>query len=58
MNNNPAYKVAETDRISVDKMHFEVIGLQPKYNHADAEKVKNEIETKLFNIFKKYVSEL
>ena len=58
MNNNPAYNAADTDRISVDKMHFDVIGLQPKYNNADAERVKSEIETKLFDIFKKYVSEL
>ena len=40
-----------TDKISLDKMNFTVINRRPK---ADA-KEKSEIETKLFNIFKKYV---
>lgn len=56
MKDNTAYNVTETSKISLNKMNFEVINLHPKYSHTDAETAKSEIETKLFNIFKKYVS--
>lgn len=56
MKDNTAYNITETSKISLNKMNFEVINLHPKYNHTDAEVAKSEIETKLFNIFKKYAS--
>ena len=56
MKDNTAYNVTETSKISLNKMNFEVINLHPKYSHTDAEAAKFEIETKLFNIFKKYAS--
>lgn len=56
MKDNTAYNITETSKISLNKMNFEVINLHPKYSPTDAEAAKSEIETKLFNIFKKYAS--
>lgn len=57
MNDNIAYNVTDTDKISLNNMNFNVTNLHPKYSHADAEAAKSEIETRLFDIFKKYASE-
>lgn len=56
MNDNIAYGITDTSKISLGKMNFNVINLKPKYNHSNAENVKSEIETKLFDIFRKYAS--
>ncbi len=56
MNDNIAYSITDTSKISLGKMNFNVINLKPKYNHSNAENVKSEIETKLFDIFRKYAS--
>lgn len=54
MNNIGAYNTGKTDKISLNKMNFDVINLYPRYSCVNAETVKFEIETKLFNIFKTY----
>ena len=56
MNNIGAYNTGKTDKISLNKMNFDVINLHPKYSHTNAETAKSEIETKLFDIFKKYAN--
>lgn len=56
MNDNIAYNVTDTGRISINNMNFDVTNLHPKYSPADAEAAKSEIETRLFDIFKKYAS--
>ena len=56
MNDNTAYNITETSKISLNKMNFDVINLHPKYSHTNAETAKTEIETKLFDIFKKYAN--
>lgn len=54
MNDNTVYNITDTGRISTNNMNFDVINLHPKYSPADAEAAKSEIETRLFDIFKKY----
>ena len=54
MNDNTVYNVTDTGRISISNMNFDVINLHPKYSPAYAEAAKSEIETRLFDIFKKY----
>lgn len=54
MNDDTVYNVTNTAKISLNKMNFDVINLQPKYSDNNAEAAKSEIETKLFNIFKNY----
>ncbi len=54
MNDNTAYNVTDASKISINNMNFDVINLHPKYSPADAEAAKSEIETRLFDIFKKY----
>lgn len=56
MNDNISYNVTDTSKISLGNMNFNIINLQPKYNKSNSEDIKNEIETKLFNIFSKYAS--
>lgn len=56
MNDNTAYDITETSKISLNKMNFDVINLHPGYSDTDAQATKSEIETKLFDIFKKYVN--
>ena len=50
MNDNTAYNITETSKISLNKMNFDVINLHPKYSHTNAETAKSEIETKLFTL--------
>lgn len=45
MNNIGAYNTGETDKISLNKMNFDVINLYPRYTCVNAETVKFEIET-------------
>lgn len=54
MNDNTAYNVADTSRISVDNMNFAVINLHPARSQTDEKIAKSEIETRLFDIFRKY----
>jgi len=51
--NNIPYQV-NTEKISVGKMQFTVTHRRPKYSENDRERVDKEIESQLFDIFKKY----
>ncbi len=44
------------DKISVNKMNFDIINLHPKHSSVDATALKSEIEAVLFDIFKNYAN--
>jgi len=54
MNDHIAYEI-KTDNISVQKMHVTVINRRPKYAAKGQDRVRAEIESQLFEIFRKYV---
>jgi len=53
MESNIAYQI-DTDEISVQKMRFTIINRRPRYSTKDIDKIRAEIERKLFEVFQKY----
>ena len=45
---------ADVERISVQKMNLTVTHRRPQYSKNDREKMKEEIERQLFDVFRKY----
>ena len=54
MTGNITYEI-DKDKISEQKMQFEIINRRPKYQPQEKETVKAEIEKQLFAVFCKYV---
>jgi len=54
MERKSAYQIDGIDEISIQKMHFKVTNHRPQYFAKDKEKVRAEIERKLFEVFQKY----
>jgi hypothetical protein len=48
-------KDISNSEITAEKMNFRIINLIPKISEKDREKIKTDIENKLFEVFKKYV---
>lgn len=55
MTGNITYEI-DKDRISEQKMQFEIINHRPKYQPQEKETVKAEIEKQLFAVFCKYAA--
>lgn len=54
LRNNLKYK-EDTVKTILDGKEYTIINLTPIYSKEERQKVKEEIESKLFEVFKKYV---
>ena len=53
MTDNIAYRI-DREKISEQKMQFNVINRRPKYHPKEEEAIKSELEKQLFAVFCKY----